>query len=61
MLLNFIGYFCELRAADIHIAISLIVLTCESNGLYYSSISFTYDGIFPHLVLKYGVVYVFYM
>ncbi len=46
----------------IHSLILFLVLSCEHNTLYYSSIGFDYEGgLFPHLVLGHGIVYNFYM
>lgn len=44
-----------------HLGISVLVFTCENNTLYYSSIGYTQDGLFPHLVLGHGIVYKLYM
>lgn len=43
-----------------HILITFLVLTCENQKLYYSSIDFTEDGFFPHLVFGHGPVYLLY-
>lgn len=43
-----------------HMAVSFLVLTCEHNRLYYASIDFVDDGMFPHLVLGHGPVYLLY-
>lgn len=40
-----------------HIGVSILVLTCEKQSLFYSSISFVDEGYFPHLVLGHGMVY----
>lgn len=34
-----------------------LVLTCTYHTLYYSSVDFVSDGLFPHLVLGHGIVY----
>lgn len=44
----------------IHILITLLVLTCESHNLYYSSIDYTYEGLFPHLVFGHSIIYTIY-
>lgn len=44
----------------IHVGISFLVMTCEKNDLFYSTIEFTNDGLFPHLVLGHGIFYVLY-
>ncbi len=43
-----------------HIMITFLVMTCEKHRLYYSSIGYTSEGAFPHLVLTYGPVYLIY-
>ncbi len=41
-----------------HIAIALLVLTCDYHRLFYSSIEYTTDGLFPHLVFGHGIIYI---
>jgi len=41
----------------LHIGISVLVLTCDRHFLFYSSIDYTYEGFFPHLVLGHGFIY----
>lgn len=43
-----------------HMLISVLVLTCEHQRLYYSSYRFVKKGLFPHLVLGHGPMYVLY-
>lgn len=43
-----------------HIMITLLVMNCEKHKLFYSSIEFTTEGVFRHLVFGYGPVYVIY-
>ncbi len=45
----------------VHAGITLLVFTCEQHHLFYSSIGYTYDGYFPHLVLEHGVCYMLFM
>ena len=40
--------------------ISVLVMTCEYNTLFYSHISYTNSGLFPHLVLSHGLIYKLY-
>lgn len=40
--------------------ISVLVFTSDYNTLFYSHISFSYSGLFPHLILEHGVVYKLY-
>lgn len=41
--------------------ICMMVLTCESHDLFYSDMSYTTEGLFPHLVLEHGPLYNLYM
>lgn len=42
----------------LHIAVSILVFTCEHHVLFYSSIDYdTTSGIFPHLVFGHGAFY----
>ena len=43
-----------------HIAVTFLVITSDSHRLYYSSIEYTREGFFPHLVLGHGPVYLIY-
>lgn len=43
-----------------HIGISILVLTCDKHFLFYSSIDYTYEGFFPHLVLGHSLIYKIY-
>lgn len=64
----FIMDYCKVRMPDwlpsvlscFHIGIIGLVMTCEKHSLFYSSIEYTTAGVFPHLVLKYGPVFVIY-
>lgn len=42
---------------SVHIIILLLVETCEYNNIYYSSIGYSMDGFFPHLVLGHTWLY----
>lgn len=42
---------------SICIFIACLVYSNDYHNLFYSSISYTYDGIFPHMILKHGVLY----
>lgn len=42
---------------SVHIGVSVLVLTCDKQRLYYSSIDFVDEGYFPHLVLGHGIMY----
>lgn len=41
----------------LHIGISLLVFTCDKHFLFYSSIDYTQEGYFPHLVLGHSLIY----
>lgn len=43
-----------------HIGISILVMTCDRHFLFYSSIDYTYEGFFPHLVLGHSLIYKIY-
>lgn len=44
----------------LHILVIFAVMICDKHHLYYSSIGYTTEGAFPHLVFTYGPVYVLY-
>lgn len=44
----------------VHIGITVMVLECERIPWYYSSIDYTQEGYFPHLVLGKGIAYILY-
>lgn len=44
----------------IHVLVTALVLTCDSHTLYYSSIDYTYEGLFPHLVFGHSIFYTLY-
>lgn len=41
----------------IHLLVTISVLTYEYNTLYYTSVRFVHEGLFPHVVLGHGVLY----
>lgn len=41
----------------VHTFVLLLIWTCEKNTLYYSSIDYTQEGLYPHVVLGHGIVY----
>lgn len=43
-----------------HIGVTCLVMTCQSQTLFYSSIMYVQTGIFPHLVFGHGVLYIAY-
>lgn len=45
----------------VHTMVLVSVLTCEYHNFFYKEISFTKEGMFPHLVHMHGVGYVAYM
>ena len=69
LFLIFIANYCEVKLPKKMVwslmvfctMVFILVLTCPYHSLYYTSIDFVYDGIFPHLVLGKGVIYYLYM
>ena len=61
----FITDYCEIVVPKfrrnlffgICIFIMTLVFTNPYHKLYYSSVSYTQDGLFPHLILKHGILY----
>lgn len=47
--------------ACVHALITFLVMTCEHHDLYYSSIDYTKEGLFPHLIFGHGPAYYFFM
>ena len=64
----FVLDYCHIRLPKVvvgimtalHLSISVLVLTCEYQKLYYTDIRFVREGLFPHLVLGHGPMYVIY-
>ncbi len=64
----FVAKFCKVKLSGwlkgamilLHLSIFFFVLTCEHHTIFYSSIDFTTDGLFPHLILGHGVLYILY-
>lgn len=44
----------------IHVFVSVSVFLCDSLPLFYTSIDFTEEGLFPHLILGRGIFYLVY-
>lgn len=65
LMLCFIMDYCRVKMPRLlrlllfatHLSIVFLVLTCQSNQLFYSKIAYTKEGIFPHLVLGHGIFY----
>ena len=49
-----------LTLSSLHIISIFFVLTCDRHSLYYSSIEYTTEGFFPHLILEPGTVCMIY-
>ena len=49
-----------LTLGSLHIISIFFVLTCDRHSLYYSSIEYTTEGFFPHLILEPGPVCMIY-
>lgn len=41
----------------ISLTITMLVFTNSHHGLFYSSIDFTQDGLFPHMIIHHGILY----
>lgn len=48
-------------SAVLHTVVLFLVLTCEYHDIFYTDISFTDEGVFPHLVHMHGPGYVLHM
>lgn len=67
-MLLFVLDYCKVRMPKwlpsvltcLHIVVIFMVMTCDQHNLYYSSIEYTTEGVFPHLILRYGPVYIAY-
>lgn len=68
LIFMFVMEFCRVKLptwvwwmlAAFHLSVSILVMTCQYQRLYYSSIDFTQEGFFPHLVLGHGPIYIVY-
>lgn len=38
-----------------------VVFTCDMHSLYYKNIKFSFDGLFPHMVVTHGIIYGLFM
>ena len=65
----FIADYCKVRLSErvvavlslFHLSITMLVMTCEYQNLYYDGIEFIHDGLFAHLEHGNGPVYSIYM
>lgn len=61
----FVMQYCEVKTppkiagvlAVFHFSIIAMVFTCQSNKLFYTDISYTEEGLFPHNVYGHGIFY----
>lgn len=62
----FVTNYCEVKPLPswaikviliFDVIVALTMMACNRTKLYYSSLGFTYDGIFPHVVTGKGVLY----
>ena len=68
LIFMFIMEYCGIKLPDwfykiltaLHLTVTMCVMTCNHQKLYYSSINFTKEGFFPHLVLGHGPLYIIY-
>ena len=64
----FVMEYCKIKVPQVlkwvivilHSLTTILVLTCEKQNLYYSSIGYTEQGFFPHLVFGHGPFYLIY-
>lgn len=64
-ILLFVMKFCEIKVPRwivhvlmcIHVIVYGLVWNCENNSLFYSSIDYTTEGLYPHVILGHGIVY----
>ncbi len=69
LMLFFTAEFCRVKIPNaikralyiFAVVISVLVMTCNYHNLYYTSITFTEEGLFPHNVFGHGVIYFIYM
>ncbi len=65
----FVMHYCHIEIPKIvagffmilHVGITTLVFTCDDHNLFYDSISFTTEGIFPHLLKGQGPMCIFFM
>ncbi len=68
MMFLFIMEYCRIRLPRVlvivltafHLCNTLLVLTCEHQSLYYTSIEYVKGGLFPHLEMGHGPMYLVY-
>ncbi len=66
--LFFVLYYCRIKVSSafvcllttVHTAVLVLVMTCEHHELFYKEISFSRDGLVPHLAHVPGVLYAAY-
>ncbi len=64
----FVLHYCGIKVSTVltltlttvHTAVLVLVMSCESHDLFYKTTYFERDGLFPHLVHTYGIVYKLY-
>ncbi|MGN0316376.1 MAG: histidine kinase N-terminal 7TM domain-containing protein [Lachnospira sp.] len=64
----FVMEYCEIKLPKfvyvllevIAVFVTISVFTYKTNPLFYSSVDFVYDGLFPHVVLGHGILYKLY-
>lgn len=67
-MLYLVLYYCKIRIPKllnivliaIHLSVTFLVFTSDYIHLFYKKIDYSYDGVFPHLVLTYGIIYYLY-
>ncbi len=65
----FVLHYCKIKFSNVlvvaitavHTAALVLVLTCEHHDLFYTTIEYSEEGIFPHLEHGHGVFYIAYI
>lgn len=52
--------FISVALISMHVFVIFLVLTYQYNTLYYTSTTFVQTGLFPHVVLGHGIMYIIY-
>ena len=68
-ILFFVLHYCRIKTKNwlvgvitlLHTAILVTVWTCDRNTLYYKSMTFTEEGMFPHIEIEPGIFHVIFI
>jgi len=56
-----ISEYTKRTVAIMHALIGVLVFTCEHHTMYYETMTFVEDGLFPHIEFEHGIVYYLYV